>query len=353
MLIGFFLWIHTHTLLEMEYIVSNNSTQITKSALDFSIKTSIERCATGRAYMLIFLIITFSVIAPYVKLGILYLCWNKSLETKTRVRLLEATDIINKWAFIDMFVLCLLTTIFSWDEPIVGNIILQIIPQAKGGMYMFSFAIIATGAISQYMIHIGSEEKTYAISRKDKILHTFCILLSLLTATIGIYVTSVHLIFTALTKEKIRDISLISTTYELINGAKDAGMVYIILLMAVLSWFSLFVYAGAWVFANEKTPAYARNIFSWCTVDVLFAALLVTSIEFAGLADAIAENACGMKCFVANTSIGPGIWYLFVSTISLWVSEGIMRRSWKRSRRSSLTELPRSEYLEGFLDNST
>ena len=144
---------------------------------------------------------------------------------------------------------------------------------------------------------------------------------------------------------------MVEATTEIISQVSDKGVVMITMFMTVFSWFISFIYSGAWFFATNDTSTFIRNLISWNTIDVLSASLLVTCLELDGIANTIAENACNFPCFSAHTNIGPGIWYLIISSLFIWIAEIISRYSWTYKRRRSLQELPNyAELGEGTIN---
>jgi len=88
------------------------------SAYDCSLLSSIKDMIHGGAYLLAFVVITWSGMWPYVKLLMMQWCWfvpTRVVSAHTRLSWLEFLDSWGKWSLIDVFVMVIFMVAFKFD----------------------------------------------------------------------------------------------------------------------------------------------------------------------------------------------------------------------------------------------
>lgn len=144
----------------------------------YSLFSSVEMMWSGRLYVLAVLVVGFSVLFPFAKLGILAVVAAGRGIGPARRRWLAAVERLGKWSMLDVFLVCLILTLTSGQlmvgaEPLIGiplfvvAIVLSMIsgevltaslghddsqadlrPPARAGFYLALSALALAGAIS-------------------------------------------------------------------------------------------------------------------------------------------------------------------------------------------------------------
>jgi hypothetical protein len=145
--------------------------------LSFALGNSMCEMWKAEIYPLALLIALLTGVWPYVKLCLMGFCWfapRRMLPVPWRETLMQWLDALNKWAFLDLYVLILFVAAFQLDIVDIGRLIapgwveedwelieIKVFVQVKDAFYANLFAAVVSQVASHYLMAVHrANEKT-------------------------------------------------------------------------------------------------------------------------------------------------------------------------------------------------
>jgi len=124
----------------------------------FTLQNSVVDMWNGGIYPLSLLILCFSGIWPYAKLGLMILCWLlplKFLPYKHRERMLIVLDTMGKYSLIDSYVMVMMIVAFRFKIIPLNSVSAEfdIIVEPNSGIYTFLIATLLSLFWTHIIIH--------------------------------------------------------------------------------------------------------------------------------------------------------------------------------------------------------
>eukprot|EP00747_Dinoflagellata_sp_TGD_P009765 gnl/TRDRNA2_/TRDRNA2_119267_c2_seq1.p1 gnl/TRDRNA2_/TRDRNA2_119267_c2~~gnl/TRDRNA2_/TRDRNA2_119267_c2_seq1.p1 ORF type:complete len:537 (-),score=62.09 gnl/TRDRNA2_/TRDRNA2_119267_c2_seq1:299-1852(-) len=126
---------------------------------DISVDNTITQMWISRAYPLVFLVVSFTLVWPYVKLMMMLHVWLRPYSIARREKLLVFLDTFGKWSLTDNFVLMVFVTLFhvKWSGPDIegsGVATLQVrcVTEVETGVFLA--ATVASLVLSHTMLAV-------------------------------------------------------------------------------------------------------------------------------------------------------------------------------------------------------
>lgn len=113
----------------------------------YSLPHSVQLMWESGLYVIAALIVGFSILFPFVKLGLLAGIWFVMRRDEPRRKLLERIEPLGKWSFLDIFIVCIILILTNQQVFISATPII--------GVYFFVTAIVLSMAAAAAMEHLS------------------------------------------------------------------------------------------------------------------------------------------------------------------------------------------------------
>jgi paraquat-inducible protein A len=278
--------------------------------LTYSLPHSVHLMWQSKLYIIAILILSFSIIFPFVKLSSLFAAWFLPWNSKSRATFLHWIELLGKWSYMDIFVVILLLALTN-DQTMISS-------KIHIGVYFFIGAITLSMIVSQIVVgmarKIVTEEQgkeTYSPKKRwmlfDQLYLGWTVPLLILVSAAAL-IESIHATFL-----QISQFFLISRSYSIYD--------IIVLLQANKHWILLVVIVGTivavplirlsfllvvWVIPMQvsmhlRAKQILEGLSNWSMLDVFGIALFLITSEGKDL---------------VNTKVQPGL-YIVIIAIAL------------------------------------
>lgn len=278
--------------------------------LTYSLPHSVHMMWESKLYVISILILSFSIVFPFVKLASLFAAWFLPWKSTSRATYLHWIELLGKWSYMDIFVVILLLALTN-DQSMISS-------KIHIGVYFFIGAITLSMIVSQIVLgmarKIVTEEqgiKTYSQKKRWMLFDQFYLgwtVPVLVLVSAAALIESIHATFL-----QISQFFLVSRTYSIYD--------IIALLQANKQWILLVVIVGTivaiplirlaflllvWVIPMRvslqiRAKQILDGLSKWCMLDVFGIALFLITAEGKDL---------------INTKVQPGL-YIVVIAIAL------------------------------------
>eukprot|EP00931_Biecheleriopsis_adriatica_P117811 TRINITY_DN93298_c0_g1_i1.p1 TRINITY_DN93298_c0_g1~~TRINITY_DN93298_c0_g1_i1.p1 ORF type:complete len:998 (+),score=156.45 TRINITY_DN93298_c0_g1_i1:36-3029(+) len=314
---------------------------------DFSLVSSIVDMWRAGSYALAFLIGFFSGCWPYLKLGLMALCWYlrpEKLSLQKRKAMLEFLDAYGKWSLVDSYVLVMFMVSFqisvssqsATTEAIIGDVgplfDFAVLVHPQPGFYYFMLATILSLVVGHIVTaynrraeaHDQSEQhtaespdeakkgmcKVSKASPTSTWLIPLSLFASLVIALAGAMVNSFQFDFAGLAAVALgeegshRPYSLIALGAQLPAASGEPGSVGIRMIQAIFFLFSLVVIIIYHIFltflwlqplyrkSQKRLLAICQVLQAWSAIDVFVVSIIASVMEISRLVDFIVGDKC-------------------------------------------------------------
>ena len=283
----------------------------------YSLPHSVTLMWHEKLYFISILILTFSIIFPFVKLLSLIAIWFLPWTSKNRERYLHAIELLGKWSYMDIFIVILLLSLTSHQSNIASTV--------HVGVYFFVGAITLSMITSQIIMTLARKQceselpkKQYSKKLKWMLLNNIYlgwIVPVLVFASAIALIESLHATFL-----RISQLFLVSRSYSInqigIVLKEEKHWVLLTILVGtlfVVPMLRLALLLIAWIIplhaeAYIKVKQIIDVLSRWCMLDVFGLALFLIATEGKSL---------------VKTEIQPGL-YVVILAIGLSYVLGVM-----------------------------
>ena len=356
--------------------------------LSFALGNSMCEMWKAEVYPLALLIALLTGVWPYLKLTLMAFCWfapRRMLPVPWREKLMQWLDALNKWAFLDLYVLILFVAAFQleivdigrliapgWIEEDWGLIDIKVIVIVKDAFYANMFAAVVSQVASHFLmgVHRANEKAPLpdmAVAGEETKIGTFLMILALgllvgSMAIAGSVVDSFAFTFGGATELVLypdqleRDFSMFSLLDSLSKASEEATgrdassiqftvylTMFISLIIPLINLCGLMV-LSAILFVPSTLSVKRMNswfvaiegLSSWSALDVFtvsigaavlqieqFADVIVASIDLPGVLDPFLENCGGL--FSVKASVNGIFAMLVLSSVFLFVMNSMIQ----------------------------
>mgnify|MGYP006157017333 CR=1 FL=1 len=292
----------------------------------YSLPHSVHLMWQHHLHFIAILILTFSIIFPFVKLFSLMAIWFLPWQSKNRERYLHAIELLGKWSYMDIFVVILLLSLTSHQTNISSTIHI--------GVYFFISAITLSMITSEIIMTLARKQCEDELPPRQYSTKLCWMLFNniflgwtvpvLVIASAAALINSLNATFL-----QINQIFLVSRSYsihEMCTVLQDQkSWVLLIILVGtifVAPLLRLTLLFGAWVTPMReiylvKTKQVIDVLSRWCMLDVFGLALFLVATEGKELVETRIQPGLYVVVAAIGLSYGLGAIAVFLNKLML------------------------------------